>query len=206
MIIILLGPPGSGKGTISEQLRREFDFFHLAPGELLREEVAKQTTIGKEIKKYIEQGLLVPDNLVVEIVRLELHGKQKVLLDGFPRTVAQAKAIANLHLDKVLLLQIPEKKVIERFSGRRVCTKNHGYHLKYLPPKHPDTCDKDGLPLTARKDDDPKVIKERFRVYHQETQPLIDYYQKKNLLTVVDASLSPPEVYTAVKKSLFEKA
>jgi len=119
MMISILGPPGSGKGTVAEQLAKEYHFFTLSPGRLLREEAKHGTTLGKNIKTYIENGDLVPDQFVVELVRLTIKGKKKVILDGFPRTVGQAKAIEDLKLNQVIYLDVPENIVIERFAGRR---------------------------------------------------------------------------------------
>ena len=203
MKVIILGPPGSGKGTISEFLMRDYSFLHISPGELLREEVKKDTPIGREVKKFIEKGALVPDQFVVEMVKLEVKGKDNFILDGFPRTVSQAKSIDDLNIDSVIYLEVPEAVVIERFSGRRVCPQcNTGYHVKYLPPKKAGICDKDGTKLIIRKDDDPKVIKERFKVFHAETKPLIDYYTKQKKLRVVNGNDAPRSVYQAVKRLL----
>ncbi|MDP3734016.1 MAG: nucleoside monophosphate kinase [Nanoarchaeota archaeon] len=203
MKLIVLGAPGSGKGTVAEQLHQEFKLFSLSAGELLREEVAKNTTLGKEIKKYMEKGNLVPDTFVTEMVKLEVKTKKEYILDGFPRSVEQAKAIADLKITKVIYLDVPEKIVIERLSGRRICKAGkHTYHLKYLPPKKKGICDKDKTRLIQRKDDYPKAIRERFKVYHHITQPVIHFYQRKKILQRVDASQSPEKVYAAVKKIL----
>ncbi|MBU0470196.1 MAG: nucleoside monophosphate kinase [Nanoarchaeota archaeon] len=201
MKIILLGPPGSGKGTVSERLEKDFNLAHVSAGELLREEVKKDTAIGRDIKKFMEKGNLVPNRFVVEMVKLEVNGKDNYILDGFPRSVEQAKLIEGLGIDLVISLEVPEQIVIERFAGRRVCgTGEHGYHLKYLPPKKEGVCDYDGTKLVQRKDDNPEVIKERFRIYHAETQPLVDYYKKKGILKTVDGAPAPEVVYAAVKK------
>jgi adenylate kinase len=205
MKIILLGPPGSGKGTVSDGLAKDFNLKHVSAGELLREEVSKETTIGKDIKRFIENGELVPDKFVVEMVKLEVNEKDDYILDGFPRSVDQAKEIDDLGIDLVIYLKVPEDVVIERFSGRRVCTKgNHGYHIKYIPPKQEGVCDIDGSALIQRKDDVPEIIRERFKVYHQSTQPLIDYYQEKGLLKEVDGAPAPKIVYEDVKRVVSE--
>ncbi len=201
MKLILLGAPGSGKGTISEQLEKDFNVYHLSAGALLREEISKNTTIGKDIQKYVASGELVPDSFVVQLVKLDAKNKPNYILDGFPRTLEQAQEIADLNIDAVILLDVPEDIVIQRFAGRRVCqTGEHGYHIQYLPPKTPGICDVDKTPLTQRKDDNPDIIKKRFQIYHAETSPLVSYYKQKNLLHKVNAQGSPQEVYQNVKK------
>lgn len=205
MKLILLGPPGSGKGTVSERLEKDFRLLHVSAGELLREEVRKETPIGKDIKKYIEKGELVPNKFVVEMMKLEISSRNNYILDGFPRSVEQAKLIEDFKIDLVIYFEVPEEIVIERFAGRRTCSKgNHGYHLKYLPPKKKGICDVDGSPLVQRKDDKPKVIRERFKIYYKETKPLIEYYKKKGILKTVDGTPAPEEVYSNVKKLLKE--
>jgi adenylate kinase len=199
--IILLGPPGSGKGMISEQLERDYNLLHISAGKLLREEVSKETTIGKDIKRYIEQGNLVPNQFVVEMIKLDIAGKKNYILDGFPRTVEQAKAIKDLPIDLVIYLEVPEEKVIKRLAGRRVCeTGEHGYHINYIKPKQEGICDVDGTKLVQRKDDTPEVIKDRFELYHKETHPLIEYYSNLGLLKKINASPAPNVVYEEVKR------
>ncbi len=203
MKVILLGPPGSGKGTVADTLEKEFHLKHVSAGQLLREEVSKGTTIGKDIKNLIEKGNLVPDELVTQIIKLEIRNKKNYLLDGFPRTVNQAKDTEQFKVDLVVYLDISESEVIQRLSGRRVCsTGEHNYHLKYLPPQKAGICDRDGTKLIQRKDDNPKVIKERFRVYNTLTKPVVDYYRKKVVLKTVNAAQSPEKVYSDVKKVL----
>lgn len=203
MKLILLGPPGSGKGTLAEKLENKFHLTSISAGELLREEVSKKTSLGQEIKKYIDQGNLVPDEFVTQLILLEIKHKDNYILDGFPRTVEQAKSIADLHIKKAIYLEIPLAAVVERLSGRRVCAKGtHNYHLKYLPPKKTGFCDKDGTKLVQRKDDAPQIVKERFRVYTQKTAPVIKYYQKKGILKTVDGSAAPDKVSAEVQKLL----
>lgn len=203
MKLILLGPPGSGKGTLAEKLEQKFHLTSISAGELLREEVNKKTTLGKEIKKYIDRGDLVPDEFVTQLILLEIKDKNNYILDGFPRTVDQAKAIASLHLHTVIYLEIPLTAVIERLSGRRVCANGtHNYHITYLPPTKTGLCDKDRTPLKRRKDDAPTIVKERFKVYTRKTAPLIKYYQKQGILKTVDASAAPDKVFARVLKIL----
>ena len=203
MKLILLGPPGSGKGTVAEKLEKEFHLISISAGELLREEVNKKTSIGKEIKKCIDRGDLVPDEFVTQLIRLEIERKDNYILDGFPRSIEQAKAVEDLHISTVIYLNVPEKVAVERLSGRRVCTKGeHSYHLKYLPPKKAGICDHDGTTLVLRKDDVPKVVRERFKVYAQKTAPVVRYYQKKRILKRVNASSAPEIVYAGVRKVL----
>lgn len=199
MKLIIMGPPGSGKGTVSERLEKDYGLAHVSPGELLREEVNKGTTIGKEIKKYIEAGKLVPDKFVVEMVKLEVKDKDKYILDGFPRSLDQAEAMEELKIDGVIYLDVSEEEVIKRFAERRVCEQGtHGYHLHYLPPRKKGICDVDGTKLVQRKDDTPPVIKQRFKVFHEQTEAVRKYFEKKKLLVRVDASQEPEKVYKKV--------
>lgn len=201
MKLILLGAPGSGKGTISDALAEKFKLKHISTGEICREEMAKNTAFGKEIKQYMDKGNLVPDELMIKVVNSTITGKDNYILDGFPRTIPQAEAIEKQKIDAVINLDLLESAVIERLSGRRMCQKcNSGYHIKYLKPKKEGICDKCGSKLIQRFDDTPKVISERFKDYNAKTKPLVEYYHKKKLLHTVDAS-PPPEV---VRKSAIE--
>ncbi len=203
MKLILLGAPGSGKGTISEKLAQDFDYFHLSTGEVLRDEIKKGTKLGQEAQTYMNKGNLVPDEVVIKIVKQITLGKKDFILDGFPRTVAQAEAINDLKINLVINLELSEKEVIERISGRLTCEKcGQIFHTKYIIPKKPGICDVCGGRLIQRDDQKPAVVKERFKVYLEKTQPLIDYYHKKKLLKDVDASRKPDEVYETVKKIL----
>lgn len=195
MKLIILGPPGSGKGTVSEQLAKDFHLLHVSVGDLLRQEAKRKTPLGKEISGYINKGNLVPYQLAVHIAKKAIGGKKNFLFDGFPRSIEQAKEIEDLKIDVVLYLDVPEKEVVKRLSGRLLDpVTGKTYHLKYLPP--PKNIIKR---LAQRKDDTPKVIKERFKVYHQETEPVIKYYQKKGILQKVDGKGKPETVYERVK-------
>ncbi len=203
MKLIVLGPPGSGKGTISERLEKDFGLLHVSAGELLRKEAKKKTKQGKQTKKTIEVGKLVPHSLIVGMIKKTVKNKKKYLLDGFPRALEQAQAIEDLKIETVLYLKIPQDLVIERFAGRRVCQEgHHSFHIKYLPPRKTGICDVDGSPLLQRADDNPIIIKERFKIFHKETEPVVEYYRQKRILKTVDGSGTPDEVYERVKKVL----
>lgn len=200
MKLIILGPPGSGKGTVSERLAKNFRILHISVGQLLRKEAKKNTALGKKIGSYVDQGKLVPHRMAVDIAKKTIGKKKNFIFDGFPRSIDQAKLIEDLGIDLVIYLHVPEKEVVKRLSGRRLDpVTGKTYHLKYLPP--PKNIVKR---LVQRKDDMPKVIKERFKVYHKETEPLIKYYQKKGILARIDGSGKPEEVYRRVKKAVKE--
>ncbi len=196
MKLIILGHPGSGKGTVSERVAKDFRLLHISVGDLLRTEAKKKTTLGRKISSYIDRGDLVPYQLAVHLAKKAISKKNNYLIDGFPRSLEQAKEIEDLKIDLVIYLDVPEKEVIKRLSGRLLDpVTGKTYHLKYLPP--PKNIVKR---LVQRKDDTPKVIKERFNVYHRETEPVIKYYQKKGILKKIDGMGSPNEVYQKVKR------
>ncbi|MDP3699102.1 MAG: nucleoside monophosphate kinase [Nanoarchaeota archaeon] len=198
MKIIILGPPGSGKGTVSERLATDFHLLHVSVGDLLRKEAKKDTALGKKISSYIDKGNLVPHRLAAEIAKKAIGRKKDFLFDGFPRSIDQARLIEDLDLDAVIYLDVPEKEIVKRLSGRLLDpATGKTYQLQYLPP--PKNIIKR---LVQRKDDTPKVIKERFKVYHQQTEPVIRYYQKKGVLAKVDGTGKPEEVYRRVKKAV----
>lgn len=198
MKLIILGPPGSGKGTVSERLAKDFHLFHLSVGDLFRKEVNKKTILGKEISRYIDNGILVPHQMAVHIAKKAIGKKKNFILDGFPRSLDQAKLIENLGINAVIYLDVTEKEVVKRLSGRLLdpVTKKT-YHLEYLPP--PKTI---MTRLVHRKDDTPKVIKERLKVYHQETELVIRFYRKKGILKKINGTGKPEEVYKRVKESI----
>ncbi len=195
--LIFLGPPGAGKGTQAERLVEEKGFVQLSTGDILREAVRKGTELGKKAKEYMDAGKLVPDDLIIGIIEeklKELEGKD-IILDGFPRTIPQAEALEKMlphvgrKLDAVILFDVPDEVVIERISGRRVDPKTGKvYHIKYNPPP-PD------VEVIQRDDDKEEVVRNRLKVYHEQTAPLIEFYKKKNKLKVIDATKPPEEVY-----------
>jgi adenylate kinase len=195
MIVVFLGPPGAGKGTQAQRLAEEKGFIHISTGDLLREAVKKGTPLGLKAKEYMERGELVPDELIVAMIKEKLPKGGKVILDGFPRTVNQAQALEQMleeigeKLEKVILFEVPDEVVVERLSGRRIDPKTGKvYHVKYNPPP-------EGVEVIQRDDDREEVIRKRLKVYREQTQPLVDYYRQKGLLEVVDASRPPEEVY-----------
>ena len=204
MKLILLGPPGSGKGTMSERLTKEFRLKHISPGEIFRDEIEKKTQLGREIKKHMERGGLVPDNLTNEIIKLEIEKQKNFLLDGYPRTIGQAHALDKFaKIDKVLLLEVSEKTVIERISGRRICSRcETPFHIKFIPPKKAGLCDKCGGKLMQRKDDAPASVKKRFQIYNEQVKHLKEFFQRKRLLRRIDASSTPKEVYLEIQKAV----
>jgi adenylate kinase len=208
--LILLGPPGAGKGTQAARLRDDFDLAYIATGDLLREHVGDGTELGRQAKEYMDDGALVPDELVIEMIfhKVAEEGDDGFLLDGFPRNVAQADALgAELDnrarkLTAALLVEAPDDVVIERLSGRRQCANGHLYHVAYDPPKHDGVCDQCGKPLHQRKDDEPEVIQKRLRTYHEQTEPLIDYYEQRGLLRRFDGTRDKVEVHDHIRATL----
>jgi adenylate kinase len=208
--LILLGPPGAGKGTQATRLRDDFGLAYIATGDLLRENVSEQTDLGKEAKSYMDDGDLVPDELVIKMIfdKVEDDGDDGFLLDGFPRNVTQADALAEelerrgRKLTAALLVDAPDDVVIERLSGRRQCSNGHLYHVKYDPPKHDEKCDQCGRPLRQRKDDTPEVIEKRLKTYHAQTEPLKDYYEERGLLRRFDGTRDKTEVHDHIRATL----
>jgi len=203
--IVLLGPPGSGKGTQAKKLSREFDLAHVSTGDLLREAVTAETELGRQAKGYMDSGRLVPDDLVIALVR-ERIGQMDTgfVLDGFPRTVEQARELEAISpIDVVINLQVDEDLLVERLTMRRSC-KSCGavYHLKFNPPKQEGICDQCGDQLYQRSDDTEATVRERLRVYDRNTLPLVKYYQQKGSLMNIDGGAEIGEVYRAIVDSL----
>ena len=211
--LILLGPPGAGKGTQAQRLVEDFRLPYVATGEMLRAAVREETPLGREAKKFMNNGDLVPDNVIIGVAveRLQQDDcKDGFILDGFPRTTDQAKAL-DAELERVgrtltaaLLIDVPDEEVVRRISGRRQCVKNeqHIYHVDFDPPKHPDVCDQDGARLIQRDDDKPDTVKHRLDVYHAQTEPVIGYYEDQGLLRRFEGTRSPAEVHDHIRATL----
>lgn len=212
MRLILLGPPGAGKGTQAVSISEKYKIPHISTGDIFRYNIKNQTDLGKKAKTYMDQGLLVPDEVVVEIVEDRLKDpdcKDGFLLDGFPRTVNQAKSLAvvldnmNTELDKVVNIKVDKDLLIRRAVGRRIC-RNCGatYHIEFNPPKKPGICDKCGGELYQRDDDNEKTVAKRIEVYLEETQPLIDFYQERNKLVTIDGNKEISTVFEEIVQAL----
>ena len=206
MNIVLLGPPGIGKGTVAVKLSKKLSIPHIATGDMLRENVAEKTRLGLKAKSFMDKGLLVPDNIVIEMIKERMKKddcKNGFILDGFPRTINQAEEIKDTKIDKVVNMQASDGVIVERLSRRRVCRKcDFIYHLDFIKPNREGFCDKCSGQLYQREDDKPKAIKERLKVYKEKTEPLINYYKEKGLIVDVDGSGSPDDEFKAVLKAV----
>ena len=202
--LVLLGPPGSGKGTQGERLNSDLRLPYYATGDILRGAVRDETELGKSAKAYMDRGDLVPDEVIVGVIAERIDSEEArdgFILDGFPRTTPQAEALdAKLEelgraVTAVLLIDVPDDEVVRRLGGRRTCeAEGHVYHVEFNPPKVEGVCDIDGSPLIVRDDDKPEVIRRRLDTYHEKTEPLVSYYDGKGVLKRVDGERDPAEV------------
>ena len=210
--LILLGPPGAGKGTQAERLVEDFDLPYYATGDILRAAVKGETELGKQAKEFMDRGDLVPDDLICEVIMERIDSAEAAdgfVLDGFPRTLGQAAVLEEgmerlgRRLTAALLLDAPDEEVIRRLSGRRICAKNgHLYHVEFDPPKRDGVCDQDGSRLIQRDDDKPETIQRRLEVYHNETSPLVSHYDDQGILRRFDAARPPGEVHDHIRATL----
>lgn len=207
--LILLGPPGCGKGTQGERLQEDLELPYYATGDILRAAVKEGTEVGLEAKEFMDRGDLVPDEVIIGVIAERLadgsadHG---FILDGFPRTLPQAEALdgeleaISRQLTAVILIDVPDEEIVRRLSGRRVCSEgNHVYHVDFSPPDRDGVCDIDGSELIVRDDDNPEVIRNRLATYHEKTAPLIEFYDGQALLNRVDGSRDPDSVAESIR-------
>jgi adenylate kinase len=208
--LVLLGPPGAGKGTQAARLRDDLGLPYLSTGDLLRRHRADGTELGLQAASYMAEGQLVPDELVISMLMhaVENGPSHGFLLDGFPRTVIQADALeavlayADRELRAVLLIYVPDEVIIERISGRMTCPRGHVFHIRNAPPERGGVCDHDGEPLARRDDDQPETVSRRLDVYHEQTAPLVTYYEQRGLLVRVDGTRAPDEVFATIRTAL----
>lgn len=211
MNIVLLGPPGSGKGTQAKMIAEKFNVKHISTGDILREHVRNGTELGKEAKKYMDAGQLVPDSILIGIIKDRLSKPDVAggyMLDGYPRTIPQAEALDKIlpelkqKIDVVLNIDVPDEELVRRLSGRRMCMCGRSYHIIFNPPKVPGKCDECGGELYHRDDDKEEAILNRLKVYKQQTQPLIDYYTKAGLIANINGAGEINQIFDEISKVL----
>ena len=208
MKIIMLGAPGAGKGTLAKKIAEKYSIPHISTGDIFRANIKNGTELGKKAKTYMDQGLLVPDELVVDLVVDRVNQddcKNGYVLDGFPRTIPQAEALTKAlaamdqKMDYAIDVNVPDENIVNRMSGRRACVGcGATYHLKYAPTKTEGICDVCGKELILRDDDKPETVQKRLNVYHEQTQPLIDYYTAAGILRTVDGTVDINDVFQAI--------
>ena len=208
MKIIMLGAPGAGKGTQAKMIAEKYSIPHISTGDIFRYNIKNGTELGKEAKKYMDQGLLVPDELTVKILLDRVAQddcKNGYVLDGFPRTIPEAEVLEEAltklgdRIDYAINVEVPDENIVKRMGGRRACV-NCGatYHIEHVPPKKEGICDNCGSELILRDDDKPETVKNRLSVYHKQTQPLIDFYNGKGVLRTVDGTVDMKDVFNAI--------
>jgi len=209
--LVLLGPPGSGKGTQGERLQEDLRLPYYATGDILRAAVREGTELGNEAKEYMDRGDLVPDEVMVGLIAERVASGEAAdgfILDGFPRTIAQAEALDSKlselgrGLTAVLLIDVPDEEVVRRLSGRRICPNGHVFHMEFDPPKEEGVCDVCGEQLEIRDDDKPEVVRHRLGTYHDKTEPLVAYYEERGILTRIDGKPAPDEVGSRISALL----
>lgn len=212
MKIIMLGAPGAGKGTQAKQIAGKYGIPHISTGDIFRANIKNGTELGKKAKEYMDQGLLVPDELTCDLVMDRIHEDDCAngfVLDGFPRTIPQAEALTAAlskngeKMEYAIDVNVPDENIVNRMSGRRACLDcGATYHIVAIPPKQEGICDNCGAKLVLRDDDKPETVQKRLDVYHEQTQPLIDYYNKAGILKTVDGTLPMEEVFNEIVKIL----
>lgn len=214
MYIIMLGAPGSGKGTIGAEICQNFGLKHIATGDIFRNEIKKQSELGKKASEYISKGLLVPDEVTIAMVESNIKELDNVLLDGFPRTPEQAEALKNFteennkELTAVINLNVPDEDIVTRTSSRVVCPNKEcgaAFNTVFMPPKVEGVCDKCGTNLIKRDDDNPDTIRHRLDIYHEQTEPLLEYYKKENLLETIDIDIYLKDIKERTSKEAIRR-
>jgi len=208
--LILIGPPGAGKGTQAERLQQDFGLPYLATGDMMRAAKEEDSDIGREVKEFVESGGLVPDGIVCKVLmaRLDAEGDDGFILDGFPRTAGQADVLQDAlqgrgrRITAALVFEVPDEKIVERLAGRRVCSKGHPYHVDHNLPKHEGVCDIDGTRLIQRDDDKPETIRKRLEVYHEQTEPLVERFEADGIVRRFDGTRPPAEVHDHIRATL----
>jgi adenylate kinase len=209
--LILLGPPGAGKGTQAERLTQDFPLAYIATGDMLRAAVTEGTPLGLEAKGFMDAGELVPDDVIIGVILERVQSddaRDGFLLDGFPRTIGQAEALGvelgklGRRLTAVLLIDVPDEDIVKRISGRRVSKTGRVYHVDFDPPKHEGRCDIDGTELIQRDDDKPDTVLKRLEVYHDQTSPLVAFYEDRGLLRRFDGTRAPTEVHDHIRATI----
>jgi adenylate kinase len=210
--LVLLGPPGSGKGTQGERLQEDLRLPYYATGDILRAAVRDETELGRTAKEYMDSGDLVPDEVIVGVIAERIdsaEARDGFILDGFPRTMPQAEALdAKLEelgraVTAVLLIDVSDDEVVRRLGGRRTCAENgHVFHVEFNPPQQEGVCDLDGSELIVRDDDKPEVIRKRLETYHEKTEPLVSYYDERSVLRQIQGSAAPDEVAEEIRRTL----
>lgn len=209
--LILLGPPGSGKGTQAERLQADLDLPYYATGNILRAAVREGTELGRKAQEYMDRGDLVPDEVIIGVIAERIAGREAedgFILDGFPRTVGQAEAL-EARMDELakritaaLLIEVDDDEVVRRLGGRRTCPSGHVFHVEFDPPEQEGRCDVCGEPLTVRDDDKPEVIRHRLDQYREKTEPLVSFYDERGVLERVTGNKGPDEVYEEIRALL----
>jgi adenylate kinase len=215
MNLVLLGPPGAGKGTQAAKLSKAFGLRHLSSGDVLRAERKKGSELGKRVTGYMDSGALVPDEIIIEVILEQLksnEGFEGFLLDGFPRTGSQAESLdaalakRGQKVDQVLSVVVPDEEIVDRITGRRICsTCNAVYHVRHRPPARDNVCDRDGTQLVHRPDDTREVIEQRLAAYHAQTKPLEAYYRGKGLLVEADGTKDVDTVFAALQQMVKQR-
>ena len=214
MKLVMLGAPGAGKGTQAKKLAEKYGIPHISTGDIFRSNIKEGTELGKKVKGFLDSGALVPDELTVDLVMDRIGQadcRKGYILDGFPRTIRQAEKLTEAlaaqggDIDWAVNVEVPDEAIVERMSGRRMCPScGASYHVVNIPPKKEGICDQCGAALITRPDDEPETVRKRLEVYHQQTQPLIDYYKAKGLVADVDGTQSMEQVFQAIVDRLGE--